>query len=301
MRVCMGDSILKRACLVSLAAFLLAQSPAIAAIEPAIEQSLRRQAAAYEEAFNKQDAAAVGQLWTSDGTYTDATGVMALGRREIERLLSKFFAEHKGTKIKIDIASFVSPEPGYVVERGRATLLDPNGAAVSAAPYVAVHKRVGDEWLMSLVNEATPQVSNSMADLAWLSGTWQLTGGTKAHVMSNELVNGGKILLTTFEVQLPNGVKETDLMVTNADSASGRLLATIYDANGAHGRATWRHNTDGSWSIHSRRIHPDGTFITATHVIKPTTKDTFSWESVGRSANGKPLPDTAETELARVK
>lgn len=280
---------------------------AFAAVDPKIEQRLRENATAYERAFDSRDAKAIADLWAPDGTFTDTTGALALGRDGIEKLYTQYFHNNKPTKIKVHILSMDSPEAGAIIERGTAQLLDAHGASVSSAPYVAVHKLIGEKWMLQQVNEAAPKIANNMADLAWLAGSWKLNKGRTAEqadtIMKNELLNGGKLLITTFELPATEAAKgkETDLMVTTVDPESGRLIATIYDANGAHGHGVWRHDADGRWIIHSRRLHPDGTLITGTHIITPKDDQSFGWQSVHRAVNGKQLPDTTETSAEKIK
>src|SRR5262245_13767970 len=76
------------------------------------EDALLEKARAFAAAFDKGDARALAAFWTADGDYTDQTGRHLKGRAAIEKAFQGLFAEHKGLKLRIDIAAlrFATPE-----------------------------------------------------------------------------------------------------------------------------------------------------------------------------------------------
>src|SRR5215471_16898162 len=76
------------------------------------EDALLKSAERFVDVFHKGDAKALASFWTEDGDYTDQSGKHIKGRKEIEKAFNRFFSEHKGLKLRIEIASvrFVTPD-----------------------------------------------------------------------------------------------------------------------------------------------------------------------------------------------
>src|SRR5262245_62488429 len=64
--------------------------------------AIQKQAEAFVEAFHKGDAKAVAALWAEDCDFTDQAGRHLKGREAIEKGFTEFFADNKGTKLRID-------------------------------------------------------------------------------------------------------------------------------------------------------------------------------------------------------
>jgi Nuclear transport factor 2 (NTF2) domain len=73
------------------------------------EAAITTMAEAFVEAFQKGDAKAVAAFWTLDGDYVDLTGRVFNGRPAIEKDFDNLFAENKGLKLRIEIASLKFP------------------------------------------------------------------------------------------------------------------------------------------------------------------------------------------------
>src|SRR5260370_38792538 len=90
----------------------IATSPARAAeSNPQEEAAIAKTAEAFVEAFQKGDAKAVAAFWMPDGDYVDPTGRVLLGRSAIEKDFEELFAENKGLKLRIKVASLKFPTP----------------------------------------------------------------------------------------------------------------------------------------------------------------------------------------------
>ena len=102
------------------------------------EAAIFKNAEAFVAAFHKGDAKAVAAFWTTDGDYTDQTGKVFKGREAIEKLFKGFFAENKGLKLRIDIASMKFVTPEVAVEDGMTSTITPDGGAAEPG---ALHHR----------------------------------------------------------------------------------------------------------------------------------------------------------------
>jgi uncharacterized protein (TIGR02246 family) len=136
-------------------ALVCATSPASAAeSNPQEEAAITKVAEAFVEAFQKGDAKAVAAFWTSDGDYVDPSGRVLLGRAAIEKDFEKLFAENKGLKLRIEVASLKFPTPHTAVEDGTTGVLAPGGTLPSSARYTNFFTKKNGQWLLASVREA---------------------------------------------------------------------------------------------------------------------------------------------------
>src|SRR5881628_3353035 len=96
----------------TLASITFCTLPAVRAAEtdPKIAE-ITKTAEAFVEAFHKGDAKAIAAFWTPDGDYVDEHGRLVKGRKAIEDSFAELFAENKGLKLRIDVASVRFPAP----------------------------------------------------------------------------------------------------------------------------------------------------------------------------------------------
>ena len=64
-------------------------------------------------------------FWTPDGDYVDPTGRVLNGRPAIEKDFADLFAQNKGLKLRIEVASLKFPTPDTAVEDGTTAVLAP--------------------------------------------------------------------------------------------------------------------------------------------------------------------------------
>jgi uncharacterized protein (TIGR02246 family) len=121
---------------------------------PQEEAAITKMAEAFVEAFQKGDAKAVAAFWTPDGDYVDATGRVLIGRPAIEKDFEKLFAEKKGLKLRIEVASLKFPTPDTAVEDGSTGVLAPDGTVPSRARYTNFFTKKNGQWLLASVREA---------------------------------------------------------------------------------------------------------------------------------------------------
>ncbi len=148
----------------------------IRAEEPRADQAaLIKNAQAFTEAFEKGDAKAVAAFWAEDGDYVDLNDRRLQGRTAIENAFKDFFAENKGSKLRIDVNSvrFVTPETA--IEDGTTSVITPDGAPPSQARYSNVHVKKGGQWVLLSVREAPytpPGNYEHLRGLEWAIGEW---------------------------------------------------------------------------------------------------------------------------------
>ncbi len=175
--------------------------PAAAAADPAISDLGR----AYEEAFNRCDAAAIGKLWMETGVHTDrATGVKTVGREAIVRDLEESFRTVSGMRLTVQSTSSRMITPNVAHIEGVATTILPDADPVQTAYSTIVVKQNGS-WLIDSVEESPvpqPETARSALEvLAWLVGDWEDQTEGVSTTSSFQWSTGGNFLVRRFSTQ----------------------------------------------------------------------------------------------------
>jgi uncharacterized protein (TIGR02246 family) len=116
------------------------------------EAAIRKNAQAYDAAYNARDAKALAALWSPEAIYADpATGEEIVGRVDLEKYFAAELADND-TTLKVDVTSVDFVSPNVAIERGVAHVISPDGE-VEDSTYSAVHIRRGGGWLLDRVTE----------------------------------------------------------------------------------------------------------------------------------------------------
>src|SRR5690606_38647705 len=140
------------------------------------QQEVRKKAAAYQEAFNRQDAAALANMWAEDAEYVNpVTNVALEGRPAIQEYFQALFAEGVKPRLELKIKHIAFPEAQRAEEVGTAKVTTADGAAIEA-DYKALYEKRNGEWLLTYVNEVEveepPSHHQELQELEWLIGNW---------------------------------------------------------------------------------------------------------------------------------
>ena len=268
------------------------------------EAALLKNAEAFVEAFHKGDAKAVAACWAADGDYVDRTGRVLKGREAIEKAFAGLFAENKGLKLRINIASLKFVTPEVAVEDGTTEVIPPDGGPPSRARYTIVHVKKDGKWSVSSVRDAifvSPTNYDHLRGLEWTIGEWvaESETGEGAHASftwaphQNFLIN---TFTTTFkDVSLGSGTQWIGW-----DPRAKKIRSWTFETAGGFGEGVFTKDGD-RWVIKSTAIQRDGTKVTATNIVTRIDQDTVGWESTERTVDGKAVPDIKQIKLKRVK
>jgi uncharacterized protein (TIGR02246 family) len=266
--------------------------------------SIEKNGQAFVDAFGRGDAKAVAAFWTSDGDYTDETGRRLRGRDAIEKAFERFFSENHGLRTKIEGFSIRFITPGVAVEEGTSEVFAADGPPPSQARYTAVHVKKDGQWLLASVTEAPytpPSHYRRLQGLEWTIGDWAGQGDNgQGEQLSFNWAEDQNFIVASFTTVVK------DVPVGNAtqwigwDPEAKRLRSWIFDATGGFGEGSL--SQDGNkWTIKTKTVLRDGKKATATYVLGRVDADTITLQSTDRMVDGKPLPDTKEIQLKRVK
>jgi uncharacterized protein (TIGR02246 family) len=277
-------------------------SPARAAESDPQEAAITKTAEAFVEAFQKGDAKAVAAFWTQDGDYVDLTGRVLNGRPAIEKDFADLFAENKGLKLRIEIASLKFPTTDTAVEDGTTAVLAPDGTAPSRARYSNFFVKKDGQWLLASVREAAyvpPSNYENLRGLEWVIGEWvdENPGGELARV-SFAWSTDQNFIVSTRTVETKDGTLDRGTQWIGWDPVNKQIRSWNFEADGGFGEGAWTKDGD-KWIVKTTSVVADGSKVTATNIVSPLNVDTISLQSKEQTVEGKAIPDTKETKMKR--
>ena len=150
-----------------LVGMLIAAGPAWSAEQAAgsdAEQQIRAVVKDYVEAFNRGDAAAVASFWSEQAEYVVPGGEKVTGRKAIQQVFTKLFAENKGLKLAVDQPSIRVEGPALAIEEGVA-IVTREGQVPEVTRYVATHVNEGAAWKLKSVEEVEARVQYRLGEV----------------------------------------------------------------------------------------------------------------------------------------
>jgi uncharacterized protein (TIGR02246 family) len=268
------------------------------------EQAQAARAKAMIEAFNKGDAKAVAAFWTPDGDYMDELGHLFKGRKAIEAYFQKMFGAAKGAKLVVHRSGFRFIRPDLAIGDGIFEVFPPDGGPATSARYTAVQVKQDGQWFMASVREAVataPNNAEKLEDLAWLIGDWADEGqkGALARLSFSWAENNNFIvshfLTTVKDVPVAGGTQWIAW-----DAAAKQVRSWAFDSGGAISESAWSKDGNRMMSKTTTTLR-DGKRVSSTNIVTRIDADHITWQSTGRSVDGKPLPDTQAVKLMRAR
>ena len=254
------------------------------------------------DAFNKHDAQAVAALWTKDAEYIDDSGEVHAGRDAIEQVYADFFAEHPDATIRIVIDSLRLLSETSAIEDGRALVEPPPAGSLGVSKYTGVHVKVDGKWQMASVRDTwidTPATRESTADLGWLIGAWTAEEhGVRFDSVCRWVANGNFVERTHTTTQI-DGTTSSGVQIIGWNPAESRVQSWSFSPDGGHAVGIWMMTPTG-WAAQSRGVTGEGTLTTSINQLRRLDDNAYAWQSIERTADGIPLPDTDEVVIKRV-
>ncbi len=277
--------------------------PASAKPKPdAGEKAIRASADEFAKAFNAGDAKALGDLWADDAEYTDESGKTLQGRDAIAKEYAALFQEQPGATIDLAIESIRFPAPDVAIEKGIAKVKSPAARGESASRYTVIHVKRDGRWTMS-VGRDDPYLPTSnedyLKDLGWLIGEWMPDGQENGPRIKCEWMAQKNFIRVTYTTVSEDKTALTSVQVIGWNPKLRAIVSWHFDASGGFGDDLW--SLDGAkWVLEASGIGRDGSESSAVNVLTPLDANSFSWQSLRRTLNGDPLPDTALVKMVRV-
>jgi uncharacterized protein (TIGR02246 family) len=255
-------------------------------------------------AFNRGDAKAVAGFYAPDGEYIDQTGQKFKGRAELEKLYSKLFAENKGMKLSVDVASARLVSPDVIIEDGTTEATPADGGPPSVADFTAVLVKQDGEWYFESVRESVahpPTNGVHLEEIEWLLGDW--TGEAKkgeSSEASYEWAENRNFIVSTFSTTF-NGIPVIGgTQWIGWDAIDKQIRSWSFYSGGGFGEAVWT-QSGGAWKVKTSARTSDGKKITATNVITKKDNDHLTWQMTDLVVDGKSMPDPDPVKMVRAK
>jgi len=270
--------------------------------QAASEAAIRKAAASYAEAFNKQDAKAVADHWSPEAVYLNrTTGAEAVGREAIAKQFEASFKDQPGQKLDVKVASVQFVSPNVAIEQGTATLLSP-GAEPEEIEYSAVNVKRDGKWLLDRVTDKSKEVAASHYDqlkaLEWMVGHWT-TDSEKAEVeLDCNWTKNKNFLTRAFKISIDGQDDFSGMQVIGWDPAAKTIRSWTFDSSGTFAEATWEHRGK-RWFIRNKGTLADGRIASMVNAMKQVDDDSFTWQTIDRTAGGELLPSIDEILIVR--
>jgi uncharacterized protein (TIGR02246 family) len=291
--------------LLSLLLFGIVGSSQLCGQQPADQSSdeaaIRKAAASYVEAFNRQDAQALADLWSPDAVNINrSTGRQAVGRAAIAEQFTAQFKEQPGAKLEVNVASIQFLSPNVAVEHGTAKLLLPN-AEPEEIEYSAVDVKRDGRWLLDRVTDKSKEVALShyeqLKALEWMVGQWTADSDYAEVELDCIWTKNQNFLTRAFKIAIDDN-SMSGMQIIGWDPAAKAIRSWTFDSNGTFAEATWEQR-GGRWFIRNRGTLPDGRAATMVNVMKPLNENSFTWQTIERTAGSELLPNIDEIVIVR--
>jgi hypothetical protein len=145
---------------------------------------------------------------------------------------------------------------------------------------------------------ATPSGYEKVADLEWLIGVWTAEEhGAKTESVCRWVANKS-FVERSYTVTQPDQTTTSGVQLIGFNPEQGHIQSWNFSSDGGHAIGAWSPSANG-WSAVLHGVMGDGTPTTAINRLEKLDDNAYVWQSVQRTAGGKPLPYTDEVVLKR--
>ncbi len=266
------------------------------------EAAIRKADEAYVQAFNKHDAKALADAWSPEAVYLDrATGAEVVGRPAIAEQFTALFKGKPEVKLDLSVESIQFVSPNVAVEHGTAKTLAPN-VAPEEMDYSAVFVRRDGQWLLDRVTdkskEAAPSRYEQLKPLEWMIGRWVDKDDNVDIKTECQWTKNRSFITRSFTVAAQGQINMSGIQIVGWDPAAKTIRSWTFDSDGSFAEATWTCKKD-RWFIQNKGVLADGRKASMVNVIKQLNQNSFTWQTVERTAGGELLPNIDEVLIVR--
>ncbi len=269
--------------------------------QSASETAIRAMASSYVEAFNKHDAQALADHWSPDAVYLNrTTGEEVVGRAAIAEQFKTLLKEQPELKLEVSVDSIQFISPNVAVEQGKTRFLAPS-AEPEEIEYTAVDVKRDGKWLLDRVTDKAGSAASShheqLKALAWMVGQWTGTTDNAEVELDCDWTKNQNFLTRAFKIKLDDDVF-SGIQVIGWDPAAKAIRSWTFDSKGTFSEATWQQKGD-RWFLRNRGTLADGRSATMINVMKKIDANSFTWQTIERTAGDELLPNIDEIQIVR--
>lgn len=266
-------------------------------------QQIEAEVAAYVEAYNAQDAASLARHWSESGVYVrPGDGLRIVGRKAIQKEFETAFAEGPGAVLTVNVDTIRFVTADVAIEEGTAEVKRMDAAPLRSG-YSAVHVKRDGRWQIDSIREVdlpAPEEApvNGLSELAWLVGDWVDQSEDAAVESSISWAKNKTFLSYSFKVSTGNVDDLEGTQVVAWDPSAKLIRSWMFDSDGGIAEGAWSRQGN-RWLVKFHQLLADGRTATSTNIYTYVDADTFTWQSMGRVVDGKPLPDVEPVTVVR--
>jgi uncharacterized protein (TIGR02246 family) len=277
-----------------------AQPPAKATPEdrPADRDAVTKAVEAFEAAFGKGDAKAVGALFTADGEYISDDGTAIRGRAAVEKDYTGFFKKNPENALDVEVESLRFPSRDTAVVEGFFKLRTGPKKELVVSRCSFLYAREDGRWLVAIAREH-PGDGLTVRDLEWLIGTWEAKREGTVVRTTYEWTKNKTYVRCSLSITQDGQTTTATQMIGKVPSTGGLHIWTFEDAGGIGDADITRNGK--KWHFAARGSTADGRVLTATNILTPVDADSFLWQTVERTEDGESVADLPPVRVIRVK
>lgn len=266
-----------------------------AAIEKAVQS--------YVAAFNGRNANVLAAQWSPEGVYISRlSGEQITGREALEEEFAALFEESEKATLEVATESIEFISPNVALERGTATVTQPE-AEPAKSSYRAVYAKRQGNWLIDRVTEeeeppAPPSHYEQLKELQWLVGQWIDREGGDVVKTECQWTRNRNFLRRSFTVSVEDRVDVTGMQFVGWDPAQKQVRSWVFDSDGGFAEGVWS-RSGGRWLVKTKATMSDGTTASSTSILRPLDGGSFAWQKIDRVVGGEILPNIDEVVIVR--
>jgi uncharacterized protein (TIGR02246 family) len=270
--------------------------------QAADEAAIRKEAASYAEAFNKHDAKLLAEHWSPDAVYTNrTTGEEVVGQAAIGEQFSALFEAQPEAKLEVTVNSVQFVSPNVAIEQGTAKMLSAAGEP-EEIEYSAVNVKRDGKWLLDRVTDKSSdaQVSHveQLKALEFMFGNWTDQSDEAEVEVDCNWAKNKNFITRAFKISVDGETELSGMQIIGWDAAAKKIRSWTFDSNGTFTESTWEHRGN-RWFVRNAGTLPDGRSATMINVMKPVDENSFTWQTIERTAGGELLPNIDEVLMVR--
>ncbi len=266
------------------------------------EAAIRKADEAYVVAFNKHDAKALADAWSPEAVYLNrVTGDEVTGRAAIAEEFTAVFKNQPAVKLELNVQSIQFVSPNVAVEQGISKTLAPK-TEPEEEEYSAVFVRREGQWLLDRVTErskeAAPSPYEHLKPLEWMIGH-SVDKDDKVDIETDcKWTKNQSFITRSFTVAAEGQVNMSGMQIIGWDPVAKAIRSWTFDSDGGFAEATWAFKKD-RWFIQNKGYLADGRKASMTNVIRQADQNSFTWQTIERTAGGELLPNINEVLIVR--
>ncbi|MAI69553.1 MAG: hypothetical protein CMM01_01370 [Rhodopirellula sp.] len=239
-------------------------------------------AQAFVDAYAKQDAAAIGNMFTANAEFLDEFGELTQGREAIVAVFDNVFRNSSNATIdEITIERIRKITDRVMMEEGVILTAESPDHVRTQSRYIALHTLEKDgKWrINSLKNLPATTVSRKeqLEQLSWLTGNWVNEDDNSVVHTTCGWSEDGNYLLRRFNVQTRDGNEMSGVQRIGWDPARKKIRSWTFDSHGGFFSGLWtKHGKE--WLLTSAGVTASGETVTATTAYNLHDAEMVTWQ-----------------------